>query len=230
MVNPKMNQLLDQLPEVVFNRLAPHLRLVSLVAGDTIFAPGVQIEKIYFPISAAISITKVIRNGASINTAIIGSDGLIGIRALDRGVSQHHTHVIASGLAYQISRSQIQELSILGDEIYRLFLQASMQMIGKMSLEVACSNFHNIEQRLAKWILIRYDIGGAGLIKATHQGMADAMGVRREAITNACQKLGGIRYSRGFIEVIDHELLEKYCCECYLLHKDIRPLQMSLLT
>lgn len=228
MVNPKMNQLLDQLPEAEFCRIAPHLSLVSLVSGDTIFAPGMTIEKIYFPITTVISITKVLSDGSSINTAIIGSDGLIGIRALDQGISQHHTHVIASGLAYQISRYQILKLSNFGTEIYKMFLQASMQMVGKMSLEVACSNFHNIEQRLAKWILMRYDMGGENLMKTTHQSIADAMGVRREAITNAIQKIEGLQYSRGFIEISNNKLLEKYCCECYYLHQEIHPLQMSL--
>lgn len=50
-MNPKLNELLDQLPDADYQKLLPNLRLISLVSGQELYAPGAIISKIYFPVA-----------------------------------------------------------------------------------------------------------------------------------------------------------------------------------
>jgi len=226
-MHERLNELLLQLPDCDFERLHPHLKLVSLVEGAHLYEPGDPIDQIIFPITALVAIAIVLENGSSIDTAIIGSDGLLGLRGIDEGTSVHRFHVASSGLAYQISRTQLLRESQHGPAIYRMCTQAGIQMIRKMSSEVACANFHTIDQRLAKWILIRHDMDRSSSIHGSHQTIADSLGVRREAVTNAMTKLRGISHSRCQIFVENHSLLKQHSCECYATQRNIHPFQMS---
>lgn len=227
-MNPKLNELLDQLPDADYQKLLPNLRLISLVSGQELYAPGAIISKIYFPVTTAVALAKVIASGQAIDTAIIGSDGLVGLRGLDRGVSAHRFHVTTSGFAYVIDRSSLLQESRIAPAIYRMCLQAGLQMILKMSVEMACAHFHGLEQRVAKWILIRHDLCRCAPVRATHQTIADSLGVRREAVTNTFRKLRGISISRSAIEVEDRALLEAASCECYVAQREVRPFQRQL--
>jgi CRP-like cAMP-binding protein len=227
-MNPKLNELLDQLPDADYQKLLPNLRLISLVSGQELYAPGAIISRIYFPVTTAVALAKVIASGQAIDTAIIGSDGLVGLRGLDRGVSAHRFHVTTSGFAYVIDRSSLLQESRIAPAIYRMCLQAGLQMILKMSVEMACAHFHGLEQRVAKWILIRHDLCRCAPVRATHQTIADSLGVRREAVTNTFRKLRGISISRSAIEVEDRALLEAASCECYVAQREVRPFQRQL--
>lgn len=107
-------------------------------------------------------------------------------------------------------------------------LQAGIQMLRKMSMEVACAHFHTLEQRVAKWVLIRHDRDRSAPIQATHQSIADSLGVRRESITNTLGKMRGLSHSRAAIEVEDRASLEHASCECYVAQREVHPFQMPL--
>ncbi len=107
-------------------------------------------------------------------------------------------------------------------------LQASIQMVSKMSMEVACANFHSLDQRVAKWLLIRHDHHRSDPIRVTHQSIADSLGVRREAITLILRKMRGLSFSRGAIKVVDREMLEHSTCECYAAQRQVHAFQMPL--
>ena len=101
-------------------------------------------------------------------------------------------------------------------------------MVSKMSMEVACANFHSLEQRVAKWLLIRHDHHRNDPIRVTHQSIADSLGVRREAITLILRKMRGLSFSRGAIKVVDREMLEHSTCECYAAQRQVHAFQMPL--
>lgn len=227
-MNPRVNELLSQLSENEYQRLAPNLQLVSLVAGDELYSPGDLIEKIYFPVTASVAICIVLGNGQSIDTVVIGSDGMVGLRGMDDGTSAHRFHVASSGLAYQIHRKMLIKESQHGSGVYRMCFQAGVQVIRKMSMEVACSHFHTAEQRIAKWILNRHDYEKSDVIRATQQTIADSLGVRREVVSNTTRKLRGLSYGRSTITLEDRSALEQFTCECYFAQSQIHPHQMPL--
>ena len=228
MVNPRLNELLDQLPQPDLQTLSPYLTLVSLVADQVLCDPGEPIETIYFPVNALVAIATVLSDGNSVDTALIGADGLVGLKALDPRASSHRCHITGSGLTYRIARSDLMREAHSSVGISRMCIKAGIQMVRKMSLEVACIHFHSLEQRLAKWLLIRLDHGSLEAVRTTHQAIADSLGVRREGITIGLQRLGGIGSRRGCVEIHDRSLLETYSCECYGLQRDIHPHQLQL--
>ena len=214
MLNPRSNEWLDQLPEAEFLRLQPHLRLVALPAGERLYAPGDPIKKLLLPVTALIAYSRELREGTCVDTALIGAQGVVGLRGLIDGPSLHGMHVAASGLAYVIDI--VDFLPVWQDSVtlQRMCMRAGIRILDMVSTELACSRFHAVDARLAKWILLRHDHGTTNRIEATHQMVADSLGVRREAVTNSLRKQGGVRVARGCLEVHDRQPLEAACCEC----------------
>ena len=95
-------------------------------------------------------------------------------------------------------------------------------------MEVACAHFHTLEQRVAKWVLIRHDQDRSAPIQATRQSIVDSLAVRRESVTNTLGKMRGLSHSRAAIEVEDRASLEHASCECYVAQREVHPFQMPL--
>lgn len=228
MVNPRCNALVGQLPESDYQLLLPHLQLVSLVAGQVIYEPGDRIEHIRFPISSLIALSRDLVDGTRIDVALVGARGMIGMRGLFGGRCEHGVHVAVSGLAYQIGIGEMFPVLLRSMPLQQMCLRAYDAVVQTVSNEMACIHFHCIKQRLARWLLTRQDQLGSHQIEATHQNIADALGVRREAISHTCTKLQGIRLGRGYIELLDRSLLEKLCCSCYFEQQKKQPQQLLL--
>lgn len=229
-MNPRLNELLRQLPDSDYQRLAPHLCLISLNAGTELYALGDPIKQIYFPVSTAVAAATLTPTGQSIDTAIVAADGMVGLRGIAEGDSAYRFHVIATGLAYSVDSSYLMNQLATGRAVYRMCFQAGLRILHKMSMELACTNFHSLSQRIAKWLLIRHDYDRTAPIRATHQSIADSLGVRRESITNTLYKMRGLSFSRCAIEVEDRTLLENASCECYVAQREVRPFQLPLYT
>ena len=227
MLNPRKNELLDHLPESDFQILLPKLQLVSLVVGQSLYDSGDRIDQVYFPVTALVAFARELRDGLSIDMALIGAEGMVGLRGLT-GTSLHRVHVASSGLAYQISLHDLQQAMSSVPALFRMYVHAVNRILKDVSIETACCHFHSIGQRLAKWLLIRHDHSGSAVMQVIHQNIADSLGVRREAITHALLKLPGIQSSRAQIEIKDRALLEDVCCECYFAQREAHPHQMAL--
>jgi CRP-like cAMP-binding protein len=227
MLNPRKNELLDDLCESDFQILLPKLQLVSLLFGQSLYDTGDRIEHVYFPVTALIAFARELSDGLSIDMALVGSEGMVGLRGLT-GTSLHRVHVASSGLAYQISIHDLQQATSSVPAFFRMYMHAVNRVLKDVSIETACCHFHSIGQRLAKWLLTRHDHSGSPVIQVIHQNIADSLGVRREAITNALLKLPGVQSGRAQIEIKDRVLLEDVCCECYFAQREAQPHQMAL--
>ena len=227
MANPLNNELLATLPEVIYRRLLPDLQLVSLVASEVLHGPGDRIEKVYFPITALISLSKELSAGTAMDTALIGAESMVGVRGLV-GPSVHRVYVSASGLAYQL-RIEVLRRELEAHQAVRMLCWKTADHVSSMMVtEASCSRFHTIDQRVAKWILMRLDRKVPQPIVATHQAIADALGVRREAVTLSLAKLDGVVLHRGSVEVVDRACLERACCECYASQRALGAHQLTL--
>lgn len=223
-MNPRSNELLDQLPELEYETMKKSLQLISLVEGTELYRPGDRLGKVIFPVvDTLIAIGTLLKEGHAIDNATIGADGLIGLISLDDITSSHRIYVAKTGLAYTIERNELLSAAHHQPKVLSMCVQAGIILIRKISIELACTNFHSIEQRLAKWILTRHRQSGIGTVRASHQSIADSLGTRREAITNTLPKLFGISYSRCQISVEDYEKLKLCSCSCYLAQRNVHP-------
>lgn len=223
--SPQQNHLLAALPADEFERLSPHLELVTMRLGDVIYRPGERLQYCYFPTTAIVSLHYVTESGSSTEISAVGNDGMVGISLFMGGdTTPSSATVLIAGHGYRLeSRVLTQEFNRAGS-MRHLLLRYTQALMTQVSQTGACNRHHSIEQQLCTWLLVTLDrIGSQELIIApelviTQELIASILGVRREGITQAAgnlQRAGMISYRRGHISVLDRCGLETEACECY---------------
>ena len=217
--NPKHNHLLKSLSKDEYDRLSPHLELITLDLGHVMYESGEKLNNVYFPTTSIISILNVMENGSSAEIAVVGNEGILGISLFMGGVTTPSRAVVQSGgLAYRMKANLLLNEFNLAGPVQRLLLRYTQALITQMAQTAACNRHHTIDQQLCRWLLLSLDRLAGNTLCMTQELIANMLGVRREGVTDAAcklQKKGLIKYSRGKITVIDRPSLELRCCECY---------------
>ena len=217
--NPSQNHLLAALPTEEFERLAAHLELVPMRLGDTLYEPGGQLQHVYFPTTAIVSMLYVLESGASAEIASAGNEGMLGISLFMGGNTTPSSAVVqTAGHGYRLPGKLLKEEFGRAGLMQRLLLRYTQALLTQMCQTAACNRHHSIEQQLCRWLLLTLDRLPSSELVMTQELVASALGVRREGITEAAgnlQRAGVIRYRRGHISVLDRSGLETRACECY---------------
>ena len=224
--NTSQNHLLAALPPAEFERLAPHLELVPMLLGETLYEPGGRMQHVYFPTTAIVSLLYVMESGASAEIAGVGNEGILGISLFMGGETTPSSAVVqTAGHGYRLPARLLKEEFSRGGLVQRLLLRYTQALLTQMCQTAACNRHHSIEQQLCRWLLLTLDRLPSSELIMTQELVANALGVRREGITDAAGKLqraGLIRYRRGHITVLQRSGLEAGACECYaVVRKEI---------
>src|SRR6201990_2000913 len=75
---PRSNKLLASLPHEDFQLLIPHLSSVQLAQGAVLAEPGAEVDHAYFPLSGAVSLLVLMRDGKAVETGTVGCEGILG--------------------------------------------------------------------------------------------------------------------------------------------------------
>lgn len=213
------NHLLSALPESIRMPFCELLERVELPLGQVIYESGDEIEYVYFPTTAIVSLLYVMENGSSAEISVVGNDGIVGIAVFMGGISTPSRAVVQSeGFAYRLSAQQLKNEFDKHGQLMLLLLRYTQALITQMSQTAVCNRHHSIEQQLCRWLLLSLDRLSGNEIHMTQELIANMLGVRREGVTAAAgvlQKHGIIEYSRGHITVLDRAKLEALSCECY---------------
>jgi len=213
------NQLLRLLPAETLARLEPHLREVTPAYASVILEQDAHCEFGYFPLRpCVVSFTRQVTDGTMIEVGLIGFEGFAGTstlldprRQLDRGIIQNEGTLLEIPIA--LMREEIGRDAVLRELIFR-YLAAYLMNVAQSAL---CNRLHNVEQRLARWILMFHDRTGDEL-RMTQEFLASMLGVRtagvNEAIRNA-EEARLIQHGRQRLTVLDRTGLEARSCECY---------------
>jgi CRP-like cAMP-binding protein len=216
---PLQNQLLASLPEAERQRWHAELELVDLPLGHVICESGNRMSHVYFPITSIVSLLYVMEDGSSAEIAIVGNEGLVGIALFMGGDSTPSRAVVQSaGAAYRLKASTVKEEFERSNAVMHLVLRYTQALITQMAQTAVCNRHHSVDQQLCRLLLLSLDRLPGSELLMTHELIANMLGVRREGVTEAALKLqasGLIRYSRGRINVLDRDGLEKRTCECY---------------
>lgn len=223
--SPNQNHLLAALPPAEFARLLPHLVLVPLRLGESVYEPDERLHYAYFPTTAIISLHYVTESGASAETAGVGNEGMVGIPLFMGGNTTSSSAVVqTAGQGYRLDGRILKEEFDRGDFTQRLLLRYTQALMTQMSQTAACNRHHTIEQQLCRWLLLTLDRSSSSpVLVMTQELVASMLGVRREGITMAAgrlQQAGYISYRRGHITVLDRSGLLTRSCECYTVVKD----------
>ena len=221
--SPNQNHILAALPEAEFGRLAPHLELVPMLLGDTLYEPGGQLQHVYFPTTAIVSLLYVMESGSSAEIAGVGNEGILGISLFMGGDTTPSSAVVqTAGHGYRLPGKLLKDEFNRGGLMQALLLRYTQALLTQMCQTAACNRHHAIDQQLCRWLLLTLDRLPSNELVMTQELVASALGVRREGITEAAGKLqraGVIRYRRGHIAVLDRSGLEAGACECYAVVK-----------
>ena len=222
--DPTQNRLLAALPREEYERLLPHLGHVSFKLGEVVYESGGQMEHIYFPTTAIVSLLYLMENGASAEMGMAGREGLVGVALFMGGNTMPNRAVIQSaGGAVRMRAQVLRDEFARGGAFQRLLLRYTQALLTQMSQTAVCNRLHAIEQQLSRWLLLSHDRLDSDELVMTQELIANMLGVRREGVTAAAGRLqeqGLISYVRGRIRILDRPGLEASACECYKVVKD----------
>ena len=213
------NQLLASLPAEDLEALSLNLTTVSLEKGALLYDPGDEIDVVYFPHNAVVSLMTLMQSGEAIESATIGREGAVG---LSSGIyprqSQSRVIVQVAGSAARMPAAQLQQACQQSERLRFLIDRHAEALYGHAIQSVACNALHSVEARFCRWLLSCDDRIASSTVSLTQEFLADMLGVQRTTVTvvaQALQAAGLIRYRRGVVDILDRAGLEATACECY---------------
>jgi len=222
-MTPQQNHLLAVLPAEIFERIAPHLELISMPLGEVLYESGGPLHHVYFPTTAIVSLHYLLESGATAEIAGVGNEGVIGISIFMGGnTTPNLATVQTAGCGYRLKERLMMEEFNRAGPMMRLMLRYTQALMTQISQTAVCNRHHSIEQQLCRWLLLNLDRLPSQELTITQELIAGMLGVRREGITEAAgnfQRAGLISYRRGHITVLDRSGLESHVCECYQIVK-----------
>ena len=217
------NHLLAFLPVVDRARFSAELEKVHLPLGKVLYESGAEIQHVYFPTTAIVSLSYVLESGATVGIAIAGNESVIGVPLFMGAITTTHYAVVQSeGYALRLNSECLKTEFERAESTQSLLLRYTQALFTQIAQTSVCSRYHLLDQQLCKWLLLNLDRLHSDEIVATQELIANMLGVRREGVTEAArrlQKAGLIRYRRGYITVINRLGLEQRTCECYAVIK-----------
>jgi CRP-like cAMP-binding protein len=222
------NRLLAALPGKDRRHFLSGCEQVELVFGNILCEPGAIIRHVYFPTDSVISLVTPIDGHSSLEVALVGSEGMVGV-PLMLGVDVSPLLAVVqgsgsgSGTAWRMDAERFQ-----GELKYSVALQQELSryiyvLMSQLAQTAACTRFHVVEERLARWLLMTRDRAHSEEFHLTHEFLAHMLGVRRVGVTKAAgslQKKKLISYSRGDVRIHDVAGLEAASCGCYRADKE----------
>jgi len=225
LIIPARNLLIGSLPHEAANDLTDAARAVQLKLREVIYEGGDEIAFAYFPIDCVVSSAALLEDGSTVEIAMTGREGLVGIPALiGGGRSLHWTRVSIGGKALKISIRALEEQAKRHEALHRVILKSYRSLFTQICQRSVCNVRHTLLQRLCVWLLMVHDRVGRDELPLTQEEIAARISVRRAGVSVAAamlQSMHGIATRRGKIVILDRGTLETTACECYaLLRKD----------
>ena len=216
---PVNNRLLTKLPPRDYVRLRADLEPVLLESAEYLQVPGERLRYVYFPTGAITLLTGQVERRPPLALSLIGAEGLVGLPVfLGAHTMRWGAQVLLAGTALRLPADVMRQIYRQNGALATQLRRYTDALLAQVIQSAACGRFHPLSARLARWLLMTDDFSEADTLPLTHQALAELLGVRREAVSNAAgvlqhQRL--ISYRRGLLQIIDRGRLESIACSCY---------------
>ena len=217
------NRLLASLPRKDRQRIVAGCEPVDLPLGAILAEPGERIRHVYFPTESFVSLTTPTDMGTTLEVGLVGNEGVLGISLiLDVDVAPLHALVQGQGTALRMNTAPFRRELGQNRALERVMKRYLYVLLSQIAQTAACTHFHLIEARLARWLLMTHDRTHSDHFPITHEFLAFMLGVRRVGVTKAAGALQSrklISYRRGDITILDRNGLEAASCGCYAVDR-----------
>jgi CRP-like cAMP-binding protein len=216
---PISNRILLAIPDAEYRSLRPGLEFLPLPHHRSLYEPNRKFEFVYFPNSGLVSLVIVMADRKTVEVAVLGNEGVTGVPAifgLLRSPIREVVQIAGDGFRMKVGAFQqtLRSSPVLETVLGRYSIVLSMQI----SQTAACNRLHDIERRLARWLLMAQDRVDSGLVAMTHDFLATMLGTDRPSVSVAAANLQRkeiIDYTRGSVRILNRKKLEESACECY---------------
>ena len=213
------NLILAQLPAEEYAAIARHLTPIDLPLGKRLSEPNLPVDHIFFPNTGLISTVSVALSGEQVEVGVIGREGFSGVVALfDQPQMSHSVLMQGAGEGLRIRSSLLRTEFLKGGVLQKLVHAFLYLQMAQITQSVLCNRLHEVEARLARWLLTSADRAETESARLTQEFLSQMLGVQRSTVTVAAgelQRAGLIGYSRGRIQILDRPGLTQRTCECY---------------
>ncbi len=228
--NPVHNEILLVLLRAEYEAVSPKLEFVRMKLHQVLHEAGETLKSVYFCDSGMFSILNVMPDGKSVEVGLIGKEGVSGTPVV-AGFRTSHTRAVvqAEATAFRMDADALRTLLPKCPTLERQ-MNRYAQLLGVQVTQVAaCNRLHEVNERLARWLLMTQDRVGSHDLPLTQEFLGQMLGTRRSSVTvsaGALQKAGLIHYTRGNVTILDRPNLEEASCDCYgLLQRQVKEWQ-----
>ncbi len=213
------NKILLALPKGECDAIFAKLEFVSLPVRTVLNGTGLPIKFAYFINGGLASVLTTVNGGKSVEVGLCGKEGFVGL-PLAAGFTSSPTRILmqVAGSGFQVSAKDF-AVALRECPSLRIALQRSTLELALQSSQVAaCNRLHEVDERLARWLLMSQDRLGGDIVPLTQEFLAHMLGTRRASVTVAAgilQKADLITYGRGSVKIKNRAKLEDAACECY---------------
>lgn len=213
------NTLVDALPSRQRGRLLAQCKTVQMQFDKCLAERAMRIRHVYFPLTGFASLVISINGHKPLELNMIGSEGMLGAElVLGTRITPYTSVVQGSGTALRLNVSAFASQLDSSPTLRKICNRYFYVLVEQLAQSIACNCFHEVSQRLARWLLMTHDRSNGKDLELTHAYLATMLGVRRSAVTIAAGNLQQqqlISYSRGQIRVLSRDGLEEASCGCY---------------
>ena len=219
MAYPLSNILIDALPEDSRKKLLSQLKRTSVPIRTSIYEPGDMPRYVHFVTSGIASIVTLMANGDSTEVGTVGREGVPqGVHLMGSCLVPTRCFMQIGGTALRMEYNAFEKLFNSDEALRRGVMNYAQYQSLLLSQIAGCNRLHDVESRLARWLLMIQDRTATTLLKLTQEFLGQMIGSQRSTVSSvagALQARGLIEYSRGNVRILDRTGLENTACECY---------------
>jgi CRP-like cAMP-binding protein len=217
--NRVTNKILLSIPDEEYALIRPHLEFISMPHHLSLYEPGQRIEFVHFPNAGMVSLVIATEDGETVEVGEVGREGFAGIQATV-GINRNQVREVVQipGEGFRVKSTALKGILQSAPDLKRILSRYSVVQAMQFAQTAACNRLHNIDQRLARWLLITQDRVDSPTLVITHDFLATMLGTDRPTVSLAAadlQKRKIIDYTRGAVQILNRAKLEGCSCECY---------------